>query len=243
MRKTRVYVDSKLSADEIVTLSKEAAHHLLHVLKHREGDIIHAFDGNGGYFEAEIIHRNKKTVSLRPERYIDDNKESNLNLTLVQGISRGQKMDYTIQKAVELGVRTIIPLMSEFSNVRLDNDRRTKRLNHWRKIIINACEQCGRNLPPVIQPPTSLDAWIKTTTIEEKLVLDPGSGQALASVSPGSSDLALICGPEGGLSESERTLCVDCGCRIVSLGPRILRTETAAVAALVICQSKWGDIR
>ena len=150
MRKTRVYVESGLSSGEIVTLQQDAAHHLINVLKLHEGELVHVFDGNGGYYQSEIISKDKKTITIRTNTYVNDDIESNLNLTLVQGISRGQKMDYTIQKAVELGVTHIVPLLSEFSNVRLDPERAEKKESHWQKIIINACEQCGRDKVPKV---------------------------------------------------------------------------------------------
>jgi 16S rRNA (uracil1498-N3)-methyltransferase len=242
MRKTRVFIDTELYLEKIIPIDDSAAHHLLHVLKLRDGYTVHAFDGNGGFYESKIIIRNKKEISLCPEKHFSEDNESRLNLTLVQGISRGQKMDYTIQKAVELGVKTIVPLLSEFSNVKLDLDRTKKRMTHWKKIIVSACEQCERNILPVILPPSSLDDWVHSDKNTNKIVLHPASENTITCVNSNATDISLICGPEGGLSEKELIVCDQAGYQRISLGPRILRTETAAVAALAICQSHWGDM-
>lgn len=243
IRKTRIYVEPPLSMGEVIVLKDEIAHHLLNVLRRRQGDLVDVFNGHGGYFESEIVNVNKKGVSVRLNRYIKDSSEGELNLTLVQGISRGHKMDYIVQKAVELGVNTISPLLSEFSNVKLEGDRIKKRLLHWQKVIINACEQSGRNIIPRIELPITIDRWVELSPNQDRIVLHPGAPETLASISPKSKNIALICGPEGGLSETELALCVEKGCRMASLGPRILRTETAAITALAVCQSHWGDIR
>jgi 16S rRNA (uracil1498-N3)-methyltransferase len=243
MRKTRVYVETNLTARNVITISDDSFHHLSHVLKHREGDTIHAFDGNGGYFESTIISRDKRSITVRPEVFVKDNRESDLKLTLAQGISRGQKMDFTIQKAVELGIYIFVPIMTGRSNVKLDNERSDKRLKHWRKIIINACEQCGRNILPTILEPVTLEEWLAIDTNAMRLVLDHRSGKSISELEQKGGDISLICGPEGGLNDNELKLCHSSGYDSVLLGPRILRTETAAISALAIFQSKWGDIR
>jgi 16S rRNA (uracil1498-N3)-methyltransferase len=243
MRKTRVYVDTKIILGEVITLEDSAAHHLIHVLKVRVGYTIQAFDGTGGYYQSKVVSRNKRSISLCPEEYVNEENESTLDLTLVQGISRGQKMDYTIQKAVELGVKTVVPLLSEFSNVKLDPERTHKRMGHWQQIIVNACEQCGRNILPILLNPMTLDDWIQVDNNQIKIVLHPGTSQSFSSINSNTTAISLICGSEGGLSDSEVEVCDKSGYQRVSLGPRILRTETAAIVALAICQSTWGDIR
>ncbi len=243
MRKTRVYVETNLTAGQAVTISDDSFHHLSHVVKHREGDWIHAFDGNGGYFESIIISKNKRSITIKPDVFVKDNRESDLRLTLAQGISRGQKMDFTIQKAVELGIYIFVPVMTERSNVKLDNERSEKRLKHWQKIIINACEQCGRNVLPTILEPVTLDEWVAVDTNAMKYVLDPLATMSISGVAQQGTEISLICGPEGGLTENEIELSEKSGYSPVSLGPRVLRTETAAISALAIFQSKWGDIR
>lgn len=243
MRKTRVYVETNLTAGVSVTIGDDSFHHLSHVLKHREGDTIYAFDGNGGYFESTIISKSKRSITLQPEIFVKDNRESGLRLTLAQGVSRGQKMDFTIQKAVELGVYIFVPIMTDRSNVRLDSERSDKRLNHWQKIIISACEQCGRNVLPTILEPVKLEEWVSVDTNSMRLVLEPESGSSFSDLKHEDADISLICGPEGGLSDNELDICTKSGYLAVSLGPRILRTETAAISALAILQSRWGDIR
>lgn len=242
MRKTRVYISGKLVVGEIHALTRDASHHLLNVLKMREGDAIQAFDGSGGYFEAELCDRDRKSISILPLTYIDDNPESSLRLTLVQGIARGQKMDYTIQKAVELGASRIVPLLSEFSNIRLEPERASRRLEHWQRIIIAACEQCGRNTLPEIGEPLTLTDWLAADHNPVRLVLHPGERQGLLALERDISSLTLVCGPEGGLSEDEVNACLAAGYQGIALGPRILRTETAAVAAMAVCQAWFGDI-
>lgn len=243
MRNTRVYIDAVLAVGEVSTIGEAAAHHLIRVLRHREGDRIHAFNGKGGCYETEIVSTEKKSLQIKPIRHIKEDRESPLNLTLAQGISRAQHMDYTIQKAVELGVRAIVPLFTEFTNVSLESDRAGKRMDHWRKITISACEQCGRNLLPVLNEPVVLADWVRADAANLKLVLHPGEYTSAASMRLDKPAVTLLCGPEGGLSETELELAAACGYQRVQLGPRILRTETAAIAAIVQCQSLWGDMK
>ncbi|MGK0298854.1 MAG: 16S rRNA (uracil1498-N3)-methyltransferase, partial [Gammaproteobacteria bacterium] len=136
----------------------------------------------------------------------------------------------------------IIPLLSEFSNVKLDLDRTKKRMAHWKKIIVSACEQCERNILPVILSPSSLEDWVQSDKNQNKIVLHPASENTIATVKSNPTNISLICGPEGGLSQKELIVCDQAGYERISLGPRILRTETAAVAALVVCQTHWGDM-
>jgi 16S rRNA (uracil1498-N3)-methyltransferase len=166
-----------------------------------------------------------------------------LNLWLAQGISRGEKMDYTIQKAVELGVTKIIPLITERCNVRLDEERSQKRLQHWEKIIISATEQCGRNQIPEILPPQSLTHWLKNRVADYFFVLSPTATQKLSEMSiPKTARIALLIGPEGGLSDQEIDYLTQQQFIPISLGPRILRTETAAIAAITAFQCYFGDL-
>lgn len=243
MRKTRVFVEAELTAGGIIAIENEAAHYLDRVLRVREGEIIHVFNGDGGYFEAEILGRRKKSISIRPARYVDDDRESDLPLSLVQGISRGQHMDYTVQKAVELGIRKIVPVFTEFSNVRMEAERARKRTNHWRGVIVSACEQCGRNILPEIHEPVPLQEWIEKDDSPLRFVLHPDSSDKLSGRNVIAGPITLLCGPEGGLSGHELNAALAAGYQPVSLGPRILRTETAAIAAIVQCQTLWGDMK
>jgi 16S rRNA (uracil1498-N3)-methyltransferase len=201
------------------------------------------FNGDGNEYRAEITrtHRNHAWVSILGSQVID--RESPLTITLCQGISRGERMDYTIQKAVELGVTTIVPVFTERGAVQLKGDRLDKRLKHWQAIVTSTCEQCGRNRVPEVKPPTSFDAWIsrgdKPTL---KLTLDPNATRSLQSLGAEQQDMILLTGPEGGLSPREIELSEEHGFMGIRLGPRVLRTETAALTALSIIQNLYGDL-
>jgi len=242
MRKTRVFVDSVVQIGEIITLDNEAAHYLGRVLKLRVGDTVQAFNGRGGCYETEIISMDKRAITIRPLRFIAGNRQSGLNLTLAQGISRGQHMDYTVQKAVELGVSRIVPLFTEFSNVRLEEERARKRHEHWHKIIISACEQSGLNIVPELLDAIPLRDWADTDTSETKLLMHPDAQAGLPTLIADTTSITLLCGPEGGLSQDEIEYSLTQGYQKVSLGPRILRTETAAIAAIAVCQALRGDM-
>jgi len=242
MRKTRVFVDSVLQVGEIITLDSEAAHYLGRVLKLRVGDTVQAFNGRGGCYDAEVLSMDKRSISIRPLHFLAENRQSGLGLTLAQGISRGQHMDYTVQKAVELGVSRIVPLFTEFSNVRLEEDRARKRHDHWHKIIISACEQCGLNIVPELVDAVPLRDWVDTDTSMVKLLMHPDAAAGLSTLIAGASSITLLCGPEGGLSQDEIGYSLQHGYQKVSLGPRILRTETAAIAAVAVCQALRGDM-
>ena len=175
------------------------------------------------------------------EEFLEKDLESPLTTRLVQGISRGERMDYTLQKAVELGVTEIVPVITERTVVRLDSGKTDKRLARWRAIVISACEQSGRTAIPVVARPLRLDKWFATPLTGTGVLLDPRSDIALAGISIANRSLTVLIGPEGGLSELERASAYRQGYVGASLGPRILRTETAAVAALAILQGTFGD--
>ncbi len=204
--------------------------------------MVRAFDGSGGWYESVLVSLEKKAVWIEPLRHFEGHGESSLDLELAQGISRGQRMDYTIQKAVELGVKRIVPLITGFSAVRLADGRAGRRLEHWQKIIIHACEQSGRDTVPEISEPVRLHDWLESGVDRIGLVLDPRARTRLRDAGTAMAAITLVCGPEGGLSEDELALCRQAGLQPVSLGPRILRTETAATAALAMCQGLWGDM-
>ncbi|MEE9552049.1 MAG: 16S rRNA (uracil(1498)-N(3))-methyltransferase, partial [Gammaproteobacteria bacterium] len=185
---------------------------------------------------------NKQKVDVEIGEYVEINRESNLDITLVQGISRGQRMDYTLQKAVELGVRQIVPVMTEHGNVQLDKERLEKRRKHWRKIIINSCEQCGRDSVPILYDVQDLSDWIKQDKSELKFILHPDAGIRMSGVEKQGNTLTLLAGPEGGFNVQELEYAQYCGFTAIHLGPRILRTETAALVAITACQVLWGDI-
>ncbi len=240
---TRIYQASQLTEHAIVTLDECASHHVARVLRAKVGEPVVLFNGQGGEYAGVITEINKKTVTVTLNEFLDREAESALDIWLAQGISRGEKMDYTIQKAVELGVKQIIPLYTERCNVKLDKDRSEKRLQHWQSIIISACEQSGRNHIPAIQGPQSLESWLPHVVADCCLVLSPYAAHSLKTEPLlVSKPIILLIGPEGGLSDKEIQLAEQHHFRSVNLGPRILRTETAALAAISALQSLFGDM-
>lgn len=242
MRITRIHVEIPLHAGAAIPLPPEAAHHALVVLRLRTGAVLELFDGTGGSHRGHITATGRRTAEVQLDSFDPAGRESPLPVALAQGVSRGQHMDYTLQKAAELGVARIVPLLTARSNVRLDETRAQRRLEHWRRIVIGACEQCGRNRLPEVEAPQSLESWLQERPPGMCLVLDPDAGQGLASLAPPAA-LTLLAGPEGGLAQAEVCMALERGWQALRLGPRILRTETAAVAALAACQALWGDLR
>ena len=238
----RVYVDADLALGREIVLSSEAAHHVRDVLRLARGDDLFIFDGRGTEHEALLIevarHAVRAVLGAAHERYT----ESPLKVTLVQSISRGERMDYTIQKAVELGVRRIVPVTSLRTVVRLDQAREEKRLAHWRGIARHAAEQSGRNCLTEVSAVSTLAEWLRSRDEAVAYFLQPHVTANLAREAMPGAKLTLIAGPEGGFDEREVSLLHDAGVRAIRLGPRILRTETAALVALSIMQAKWGDL-
>ncbi len=244
MKPIRLYIDRPITVGGDMRLDKASAHYLGNVMRLREGAVVHVFNGEGGYYIAAVESIRRQAVTILPREHVAEERESGLDITLLQGLARGQKMDYTIQKAVELGVNRIVPVASEFSQVKLSPGRADKRLAHWQGVVIHACEQCGRNRLPRMEPPIDLAAWLEQEAQGTKWMLHPGASRFLADGQPsGTGRITLLAGPEGGLSDSDRGLAERAGYEAVSLGPRVLRTETAAVAALAVCQALWGDLR
>lgn len=239
MRLSRIYTpDPKVGTP--CQLEPAAAHHLVNVLRFRAGDSFVAFDGKGSEFTAQIVNIDKKQVwvSFCPQAAI--NRESNLSIHLVQALTKSDKMDYIIQKSVELGVKKITPILTERTEMKLDNSRKMKKYQHWQQIIINACEQCGRSWLPALEPIIdfqSLFVQLSTFTI----ILHPQKSVPLAQLKLPTKPVALLIGPEGGFSESELEIAKQQGVYSASLGPRILRTETAGLAAIASMQTLWGD--
>lgn len=243
MRIPRIFHDGMYTSGDILQLSPGASHHIINVLHMKPDQSIILFNGNGGHFDCRIQSIEKKhTVLVKIGHQHNDDKVSALNLTLVQGISRGQRMDYTLQKAVELGVTRVVPVFCEYGNVILAGERQDRRLEHWRKLVINACEQCGLNRIPSIQSPVNLADWFEEQHEGLKIILHPASDCNLSHLRQPDSNVIILAGPEGGFSENELSLAVANGYQAVRLGPRILRTETAALAAITACQVLWGDI-
>jgi len=241
MRQNRVYVGEPLSADTLVEVDGAAANHITRVLRLRAGDAVTTFDGRGGEYEARIdaIRKDRVLVLVGAHRSVE--RESPLAVTLAQGVSRGERMDFVVQKATELGVHRIIPLITERSVVRLDSKQAEAKVRHWRAITIAACEQCGRNSLPEVGTPRRLEALLaRSEATQQRLVLSPLGEQRIGGLGIRGPVLVLI-GPEGGLSESELDAALRAGFCAVRLGPRVLRTETAALAALAALQQQLGD--
>ncbi|HSH08238.1 MAG TPA: 16S rRNA (uracil(1498)-N(3))-methyltransferase [Burkholderiales bacterium] len=242
MRVARFFVDPPLEAGAQVALPERAAHHATRVLRLRVGDRLTLFDGRGGEYAATLVARTRDGVSVQIGAWHEVERESPLGIVLAQGISSAERMDLTVQKAVELGVAAIQPLDCEKSVVRLDARRAASRLVHWRRIVISACEQCGRNRLPEVRPPLSVAALCAVQTRGPKWLLSPEAPTRLREAARGlGSGLLIAAGPEAGFSELESRALLEAGYAPVRLGPRILRTETAALAALAVLNAIAGD--
>ncbi|MDH4314215.1 MAG: 16S rRNA (uracil(1498)-N(3))-methyltransferase [Gammaproteobacteria bacterium] len=242
MSMTRLYVPECAKAGEELWLEGERAHYLSRVLRIRSGDSLVVFDGTGGEYETTVGAISRQRVQLLPGEFSPRDIESPLAIRLIQGISRGDRMDIVVQKATELGVWRISPVFTEFSIVRLDPDRQEKKIYHWQRIAQSACEQCGRNVVPQIDSPQPLSALLEAPPVGTCIALVPGGASGLADLPRVEAPLTLLIGPEGGLSEMECARAIEQGFRTLSLGPRILRTETAALAALTVLQVRFGDL-
>ena len=241
MRIPRVFVDQPLDTDTQISLPAETAHYLLRVLRLPDTASIRVFNGGGGEYSATLRQTGKSSLSALLGTFNPDNRSSALHTHLGIAISRGERMDWVIQKATELGVSSLTPLFSERCEVKLRGDRLSKKLEHWRKVSISACEQSGLNLVPEIGAPVPLSDWLAGASGRLKLILHPGPAQPLEQ-SDNPETIALLIGPEGGFTEQEVELASQRGFTPLQLGPRVLRTETAPIAALSILQYRWGDI-
>ena len=240
---TRLFVSGALGNGAELELVGKQARYLGRVLRVRVGDGVQVFNGDDGEFSAEVLAVTKGTVRLTIVAPVDNGAESPLKVHLVQGISRGERMDFVLQKATELGAKRITPVLTEYGVVKLDAQRAGKRREHWQRIAESACEQCGRVRPPLVDAPIALNRWFGESHGDStQLVLRPGVQKRLADVDAPATKVCLLIGPEGGLSDKEYGDARAAGFDEVSLGPRVLRTETAAVAALTIVQSLWGDL-
>ncbi len=242
MRLTRVYVDAPLASGMRVTLQGSAAGHLTRVLRLRVGEALTVFNGAGGEYAASIEHAHAGRVAVAIGELRAIERESPLTLTLAQGVSRGERMDLVVQKATELGASGLAPVLAERSVVRLTAQQAERRLNHWRAIAIAACEQSGRNRLPAIASPVPLKDFLRTSDGSMRLLLSPAATATLADLPRLVSAITVLIGPEGGLAEAEQEAAVAAGFRPVRLGPRVLRTETAAIAALTLLQREFGDL-
>ncbi len=242
MRIPRIYTDSPLGEGSHAELDENAAQHVGRVLRMQAGQELRLFNGDGQDYPATITEAGKKRVEVLVGAPEPNHTESPLQIILGQTLSKGDRMDYAVQKAVEMGVTCIVPLTTERCEIKLKGDREDKRLRHWQSVAISAAEQCGRAKVPEILPVMTVEQWLeRTRNCDLRLVLHHRTAKSLESINKPSS-IALMIGPEGGLTAEEIAQAENEGFLPVALGPRVLRTETAPVAAMALCQWLWGDI-
>ena len=243
MASTRLFVNDPLVSATELQLGRDQAHYLGRVLRLRNGDKLTVFNGDNGEFDAHVTSIAKNSATIVVDAALETATESALKIHLVQGISRGERMDFVVQKATELGVKRITPVFTEYGVVKLNDARAAKRNDHWQSVAIGACEQSGRIRPPLIDAPVDLNAWFGAGTKEadSDLILKPGAATPLSSIAAPVTKVCLLIGPEGGFSDTEYEDAEIAGFAAVSLGPRVLRTETAALTAIAVVQSLWGD--
>ena len=243
MNLPRFYCREALSPGAHIELPEPVARHAVRVLRLPPGAPMILFDGRGGQYLAHIERIERDRVMAELSAWQDVERESPLAVTLVQSLQAGEKMDFTIQKAVELGVRDIVPVESRRSVMRLAGERAAKRVAHWQGVSASACEQCGRNQVPLVASLEKLESWLARPAGDAlRLMLDPQAEQTLATITP-ATNVQLLIGAEGGLDPQEVIAARQAGFVGVRMGPRILRTETAGLAALAILQALWGDLR
>ncbi|WP_300001337.1 16S rRNA (uracil(1498)-N(3))-methyltransferase [uncultured Cedecea sp.] len=242
MRIPRIHHSALLTVGQVTALDEDAANHVGRVLRMQAGQALQLFDGSNQVFEAVIKQADKKSVQVEILSGNEDDRESPLWLHLGQVMSRGEKMEFTIQKAVELGVNVITPLYSERCGVKLDAERLSKKLGQWQKIAIAACEQCGRNRVPEIRPVMNLEAWCAEQESGLKLNLHPRAKASINTLPQPVERVRLLIGPEGGLSADEIAMTAEHQFTDILLGPRVLRTETTALTAITALQVRFGDL-
>ncbi|WP_026377431.1 16S rRNA (uracil(1498)-N(3))-methyltransferase [Aestuariibacter salexigens] len=242
MRIPRIYHSQLLSSDSQIALEKDAVNHVVNVLRLKPGHPVVLFNGDGNEYSGSLVHTDKRSATVNIDAKLSLSVESSLSIHLAQGVSKGDRMDWAIQKAVELGVNDITPVITERCAVKLPPERWEKKRGQWQKIAIGACEQSGRNVVPDIHPVISVSEWMQQSTNQLRLILQPKSTHRLRQLSLPTGGVRLLIGPEGGLSDQEMYSAEQCGFHGVDLGPRILRTETAAVAAIATLQAMYGDL-
>ena len=242
MQIPRIFFPGILAVDQQLQLEQDAANHIGNVLRLREGHPLVLFNGDGNEYPATLHKVERRAVWVQIDAKLQINCESPFAIHLGQGISKGDRMDFVLQKSVELGVTEITPLITERCVVRLDEQRWQKKHQQWQKIIQSACEQCGRNVLPVLHPVMPLAPWLQQSTNQLRLTLDPRADKRMADLSKPDNGVRLLIGPEGGLSEQEVYLTEQGGFQSVLLGPRVLRTGTAALTAIANLQGRFGDL-
>jgi 16S rRNA (uracil1498-N3)-methyltransferase len=243
MPSPRIYCDVRLGPGAQFPLPQDAANHVGRALRLRVGDSLVVFDGRGGEYEAAIQRIDRDRVEVKVGAFHDADRESCVRVGLVQGLPEADKMDWILQKSVELGVTWVQPVICERSVVRLSGDRAARRESHWQRVMIAACEQSGRNVVPELRATLAFRDWAAQPSQAARWMLAPGADEALSAQPAPAGPVELLIGPEGGLSERELDIASTIGFRALTLGPRVLRTETAPIAALAAMQSLWGDFR
>lgn len=242
MRISRLYTQQGLQQGTTVQLVSEQAHYLANVLRAQTGDSVRLFNGGDEEYEARLVALTKKQAVLEILSVVSRQCESPLQLNVAIGIARGAHMDLAIQKAVELGVTRIMPLITEYSNVKIKRDRVQNKMTHWSNIIVSATEQCGRTRLTQIAEPVRLDEFLVSELDGQRLLFHPEAETTIAELDGKPDNVTLLIGPEGGFSGDEVNLARQHGCLSLYLGPRVLRAETAVVAAVACCQGQWGDL-
>lgn len=244
MQRHRLFIGQPISRNQYLEVDSDTAHYLTRVLRLKAGSELTIFEGNGYEYPAVVTEAGKHKTVLRAGEPVLRDVESPVSIRLIQGISRGERMDLVVQKATELGVHSIVPVVTEFTVVKLKPKRAQRRLDHWRKIARSACEQCGRNRLPEIAEPEPLTGYLqRPSSADFRLLLHPGASASVASLPDSATLVDLLIGPEGGLSSAERDTAATFGFTPVSMGPRVLRSETAALTALALVQARWGDLQ
>lgn len=240
MRIPRIFTEQALVEGAAVALEEGPSRHIGKVLRMQVGRELILFNGQGGEYQAIITQASKKVIEVEIREFSIDSKQSSLNIELGIGLSKGDRFELVLQKATELGVSKIVPLLSQRSEVKLNPERLAKKLASWRQIIVGACEQCQLNIVPTLSEPLKLDQWLSGCDSDLKLVLHHRSDGTLADM-PEPKSLSLLIGPEGGLTDEEIKRAQSHNFKALTLGPRVLRTETAPLAAISLAQYLWGD--
>ncbi len=243
MRISRIYTEQSIEVNCELTLEANASRHLIQVLRLRPGAELLLFHGDGCHYHAQLESATKNSALIKVMSRSGPEPEAILDIHLCLAISKGERMDFAIQKSVEMGVTEITPIFSKHSVVNLSGERLQRRQQHWHQVMISACEQSGRNRVPVLNNALEFATWIGTPRQGMCLILDPKSKTSISSLKQPTKEVILLIGPEGGLSEDEIDVAENNGFKGICLGPRILRTETAPVAAIAAIQTLWGDYR
>jgi len=243
VRIPRLFVDQDLAPDLEIDLEEASSHYLRQVLRCKSGQQVTLFNGRGGEYSAELKSAGKRTCRIRLFDFNSSDRESPLKITLGLALSKGDRFDWALQKSTELGVHCIQPLLTERNELRLSPERLAKKVEHWKRLIVSSCEQCQRNILPIFETPVTLEDWFSKDRHGPAFILQPGaSADDLTGQNDDVEQVSLAVGPEGGFSQAEVELALSKGFIGMPLGPRILRTETAPMAAMSILQWRWGDL-